>query len=228
MSNLAIPSANTAASTTGNSGASSSSSTSSGLGLTQSDFLQLLTAQLQFQNPTSPADPTQLAGEFAEISTVNGIDQLNTSVNNITASAAASQMGQAASLVGKQVGVDGDTLIANSAGSAEGAFSLASAAQNVTVSVVGPSGSAVNTIKLGALPAGQQDFNFTGGTAGTQYTYQVKATSAAGSSVSVTPFSVFTVESVNVSGTTPTLNLEGLANPIAISSIQTVFGGTAS
>jgi flagellar basal-body rod modification protein FlgD len=241
MTSLAIPSSTTgaaasaASSTTAFSGASANSTGSTGSGsagsastMTQSDFLKLLTAQLKYQTPNNPADPTQLASEFAEISTVNGIDQLNTQVGNIQSSTSAAEMAQAAGLVGKQVAVSGDSLSANANGSAAGAFSLAGAAQNVNVTVVAPNGSTAGTIKLGSLPAGQQSFNFTGGVAGAQYTYQVNATAAGGSAVSVTPYSVYSVQGVNLSGTAPTLNVAGQSTPVPVSSIQTILGGTSS
>jgi flagellar basal-body rod modification protein FlgD len=231
MTSLAIPGASTAASTTAASGSSTTSGTSSAsaaAGLTQSDFLQLLTAQLQYQSPTSPADPTQLAEEFASITEVDGINQLNTQVSSIVSSGAAGQIAQASSLVGKQVAVSGDTVSTNAAGSAQGAFNLSSAAANVSVSVVAPNGTIAGTIQLGALAAGQQDFSFSGASANTQYTYNISATGAAGSAVSATPYSVYTVQGVNVSGAAPTLNVAGDATPIPVSSIQTVLGGTSS
>ena len=58
-----------------------------------------------------------MASEFAEISTVNGINKLNTQVSTIQSSTAAGQMAQASDLVGKQVAVSGDTLTPNAAGS---------------------------------------------------------------------------------------------------------------
>jgi flagellar basal-body rod modification protein FlgD len=233
MTSLAIPSSNNfaaAASTTGTNGTSQASSSGAGSGadLTQSDFLQLLTAQLQFQTPTSPADPTQLAGEFAQISTVDGIDSLNTKLANITAASTTSQIGLASSLVGKQVAVSGDGLITNAAGSAEGAFNLAGAANNVTVTVSNAAGTQVGTVKLGTLSAGQQTFNFTGGSANAQLTYSISATNGSGAAVSTTPFTVFTVEGVNVSGSAPSLNVQGTDAPLPMSLVQTVLGGTAS
>jgi flagellar basal-body rod modification protein FlgD len=216
-----------AASTTASNGASQNSSGGSGSAadLTQSDFLQLLTAQLQYQTPTSPADPTALAGEFAQISTVDGIDSLNTKVADIGAASTTSQIGAAASLVGKQVAVAGDNLIANANGSAEGAFSLSGAANNVTVTVMNSAGKDVGSMKLGALPAGQQTFNWTGGSANAQYTYAINATNSSGSAVSTTPFSVFTVEGVNVSGSSPSLNVQGFDEPLPMSLVETVLGG---
>lgn len=231
MTNLAVPSStssdNAAASTTAFSG-SGAGSAASAASLTQSDFLQLLTAQLQYQSPTSPADSTQLASEFAAITEVDGINQLNTQVSNIQSSTAAAQMAQAAGLVGKQVAVSGDTITANAAGSAQGAFNLSAAASNVNVTVLAPNGTVAGTLKLGALAAGQQNFTFGSGSPNTQYTYSVSATGAAGSAVSVTPYSVYTVQGVNVTGTSPTLNVAGDATAIPVSSIQTVLGGTSS
>ncbi|HQT63570.1 MAG: flagellar hook capping protein [Acidocella sp. 20-57-95] len=225
MSNLAISSsintASAAASTTAYSNKSGSGSAST---LTQSDFLKLLTAQLKYQTPTSPADPTQLASEFAAISTVNGITQLNTQVSNIQASTAAAQMAQASNLVGKQVAVAGNLVTANSNGVAHGAFDLGGPAKSVNVTILSPSGAVAGNVNLGTLSAGQQSFSWNNGTAGSQYSYQVNATSGTGSAVSVTPYSVYTVNGVNVTGSAPTLNVAGSASPIPISSIQTVLG----
>lgn len=61
---------------------SSTGSTSSGLPTSQgldSMFLQLLVAQLQNQDPTSPLDPSQFVGQlaqFSELSEVTQIDQI--------------------------------------------------------------------------------------------------------------------------------------------------------
>jgi flagellar basal-body rod modification protein FlgD len=233
MTNLAIPSATSfsaAASTTATNGTSQASSSGAGsaANLTQSDFLQLLTAQLQYQTPTSPADPTALAGEFAQISTVDGIDSLNTKVAALGAASTTSQIGLASSLVGKQVALSGDGLIANAKGSAEGAFSLTGAANNVTVTVKNAAGQDVGTLKLGALSAGQQTFNYTGGSANAQYTYSIDATNGSGAAVSTTPYTVYTVEGVNVSGSAPSLNVQGFNAPLPLSLVQTVLGGTAA
>jgi flagellar basal-body rod modification protein FlgD len=226
MTSLAASSAAVAASTTSASTAASTGSASTS-SLTESDFLQLLTAQLKYQTPTSPADPTQLASEFAAISTVDGINQLNTQVSSIQSSTSAAQIAQASSLVGKQVAVAGDSLTTNAAGTATGAFNLAGTAADVSVSILGPNGSIAGTQDLGALSAGQQNFTWSGGAAGTAYTYAVNAVDATGNAVTTTPYSVYTVEGVNVSGTTPTLNVAGSATPLAVSSVATVLGATS-
>jgi len=216
-----------AASTTATKGSNAGSGSGGVSSMTQSDFLQLLTAQLKYQTPNNPADPTQLAQEFAAISTVDGINQLNSSLSAIQSSSTASQIGQASSLVGKQIAVAGDTLTPNASGKAEGAFSLANAAQSVSVSILNPNGTVAGTVNLGALSGGQQSFSWGSGTAGTPYTYQVNALNSSGAAVSATPYTVYTVEGVNVSGTAPTLNVQGAAAPLPISSVQTVLGASS-
>lgn len=230
MTNLAVSSSATAAATAASVAASTTAtkvataSSGSASALTQADFLQLLTAQLKYQTPTTPANPTQMAQEFAAISTVNGINQVNTQLAALKTSTGAAQMAQASALVGRQVAVAGNTLSANAAGKVTGAFNLANAAQAVSASILNPNGTVADTMNLGAMAAGQQSFAWTSATPGTQYTYSVNATDAAGNAVSTTPYSVYTVEGVNVSGATPTLNVQGSATTLPVSSVQTVLG----
>ncbi len=51
--------------------------------LDQADFLKLLTAQLKNQDPTKPVDNDQLVSQLAQLSTVDGINRLNTTVTGI-------------------------------------------------------------------------------------------------------------------------------------------------
>ena len=231
MTNLATTNsasaASVAASTTASSGAGAGNA-GSATAMSQANFMQLLMAQLKYQSPTSPADPTQLASEFAQISTVTGINQLNTTVSNIQSGQAASQLAQASALVGKQVTVLGDALVPDASGSATGAFSLDSAAQKAVVTVIGPKGTVAGTERLGPLSAGQQSFTWSGGQAGQDYTYQVSATAADGRAVSVTPYTVYTVNGVTVYGGTQSFNVQGQAATIPVSSIQSVLGASAS
>ncbi|GAB0114438.1 flagellar hook assembly protein FlgD [Acidisoma sp. C75] len=229
MTNLAVqsntPSANSAlaagsTTATGSNKAGAGSAT----GLTQSDFLQLLTAQLQYQSPTSPSDPTQLASEFAQISTVTGVNQINATLSSMQTSQAASQLTQAAGLVGKQIALNGNTLTPNASGVATGAFNLSAAASAASVTIAAPNGTVAGTLSLGQLPAGQNTFSWSGGTPGTSYTYSVSAKSASGAPPSVTPYSVDTVVGVNAGGTDQTVNVLGSATPVSISSIQSVLG----
>ena len=89
-------------------------------------------------------------------------------------------MAQASALVGKQVAVSGDTLTADRQRRGDGAFSLASAAQNATVTILSPNGTVAGTVDLGALSAGQQSFTWSNGAAGTHIQLQVNAAAGIG------------------------------------------------
>jgi flagellar basal-body rod modification protein FlgD len=209
-------------STTTNTTSSSSAATSGTL--TESDFLTLLTTQLENQDPLNPQDPSDLAAELAQFSTAAGVQTLNTTIG-------ATSGVQAASLVGQNVAVAGNTLVLGSSGSAPGAFNLSAAASAVTVTVSNSSGSVVDTIKLGALGAGNQNFTWNGqsssGTAESagNYSYTVSATAASSANpVTTTSYAVVPVTSVVMGGTSgPTLNLGGGMSPVALSSVQEVY-----
>jgi flagellar basal-body rod modification protein FlgD len=60
----------------------SSSSSSSSL-VSEQAFLQLLITQLQNQDPTNPADPTQFVSQLASFSSLEQMTQLNTNMTSV-------------------------------------------------------------------------------------------------------------------------------------------------
>src|SRR6202142_2099816 len=72
-------------------------------GLTMNNFLTLMTAQLKNQDPLSPTDSNQFLAQLSELSTVQGISQMNTTMTNLWTSLMSSQALASASLVGKSV-----------------------------------------------------------------------------------------------------------------------------
>ena len=76
-----IPSTSAAAPTPTTSSAASTAAAASLAGLSQSDFLQLLVAQMQYQDPMNPTNATDFMTELANFSTVEGMTQLNSSVS---------------------------------------------------------------------------------------------------------------------------------------------------
>ncbi|RZA13333.1 MAG: flagellar biosynthesis protein FlgD, partial [Proteobacteria bacterium] len=66
-------------------------------------FLQLLVTQLKNQNPLSPQDNGAFVAQLAQFSSLEGINTLNDSVNNISSNFSSSQALQASSLVGRSI-----------------------------------------------------------------------------------------------------------------------------
>ena len=85
-----------------NSNSSSSKSTTSAEDI-QNRFLTLLVAQLENQDPLNPMDNAEMTSQMAQMSTVSGIEKLNTTLNSLVDSIGTSQSMQAASMIGKPV-----------------------------------------------------------------------------------------------------------------------------
>jgi flagellar basal-body rod modification protein FlgD len=139
-------------------------------------FLKLLVTQMQNQDPLNPMDNAQVTSQMAQISTVSGIQDLNTTVNGLNAQFAQSQALQAATLVGHDVTLAGNKLdVSANDGTGVGGFSLGSAATNVKITVSDSSGKVVDTVNLGGAPAGLNGFQWQGAVAGQKYTFAVSA-----------------------------------------------------
>src|SRR5579875_1436589 len=65
------------------------------------EFLQLLTTQLQNQDPLNPTDPTQFVAQLAQFSTVEQLVQSNTSLSAIAQSIGGLALGQYAGMIDK-------------------------------------------------------------------------------------------------------------------------------
>lgn len=137
------------------------SQTDSLLGDTQDRFLTLLVTQLQNQDPLNPMDNAQVTSQIAQLSTVQGIQQLNNTLLALSGQMDMSQSLQAASLIGKGILYPGDKIalgdnpddptarVATPFG-----VDLMSAATSAKVIIRDGSGKAIYTQDLGAQPAG--------------------------------------------------------------------------
>lgn len=110
------------------SGTSSSSSTPSNpsANLNEQDFLQLLVAQLQYQDPMDPTDDQSFIQEQAQFSTVEGINNMQSTLTTMTTG---QKMSNADSLIGMNVEYTG------SDGSVESGVVSSASDSNGTVTV---------------------------------------------------------------------------------------------
>lgn len=194
--------------------AKTSTSSTSTIDDAESRFLKLLTTQLQNQDPLNPADNAQITSQLAQISTVQGISKLNTTLQTLVDNNNASQAIQAASLVGKGALVPGSGLIL-AGGKAAGGYELADAADKVNLNIKDSSGKVIRTIDLGAQKAGLQTFAWDGkddaGVAAVDGTYSISISATQGASkVDVTNLQVGAVNSVAGKGSNVTLNVSGV------------------
>lgn len=146
----------------------------------QNRFLTLLVTQLRNQDPLNPMDNAAMTTQLSQISTVTGIEKLNTMLSSLVDSFANTQAIQATEMIGKGVLVPGSKM-SLAKGAAYGGVSLPSAADKVTVTILNSAGTVVQTENLGAHEAGNFAFSWDGKTAaGTtapdgNYTFKVEA-----------------------------------------------------
>lgn len=133
-------------------------------GMSQSDFLKLMTTQLQAQDPTNPVDNSQFVSQMAQFSQLSATQDLLSSVNtlNSTVSGAlqTSQVLGSSGLVDRQVLVPSTTLD-YSGSDMTGAANVGSAG-SVTVGIVDASGKVVRHIELGNQESGLSRFSWDG------------------------------------------------------------------
>ena len=202
-----------------------SAGTASSVKSTKDDFMKLLITQMRYQNPMDPMDNAQMTSQIAQLNTVEGINQLNTTVSSLQASLMATQSMQSASLIGKTILADGNSInLLN--GSASLSMRLEGAAESVVVDVINSSGRIIKTANLGANAAGIQTFTWDGSTneggiaPNGQYTFQVNAKKL-NQTVTATPLTQAIVSGVELTAAGPKLSLNNGTN-IAMSTVRGV------
>ncbi|MGE6332313.1 flagellar hook capping FlgD N-terminal domain-containing protein [Stenotrophomonas sp. NPDC077659] len=183
--------------------------------LDQADFLRLMTEQLQHQDPLKPMDNTQMVAQMAQMSTVQGITDLNTSVKGFQESMASDQVLRGAALVGHDVLVPSEKLMLEAEGDVGGTVA-APAAGIVTVDVTDANGSKVTSISVEAAAAGEVAFKWDGKDADGKrmapgkYSIVANHVDTAGTSTKLSTYVQAPVESVTVGSDGLYLNLKGL------------------
>lgn len=120
----------------------------------QDKFMTLLVTQLRNQDPMNPLDNAQVTSQLAQLSTVTGVNKLNTTLESLKSSYQSSEAMQATNLIGHGVLVEGNKVQLEKGQAIFGA-ELASAADKVKVIVTDTrTGKDVQTIDLGSRQPG--------------------------------------------------------------------------
>ena len=187
--------------------------------LGQAEFLELMTAQLRFQDPLQPMENGDFLGQMAQFGTVSGINELNSTFNTMSSSFQSNQALQASTLVGRRVMVPSQSAFLNDAEAIKGSVELEQPASKVVITVKKGAGQLVHRQELGIQQAGLVDFEWNGQDAdgnslpGGQY--QIGAEVYRGAEVTAgTMYTVVDVESVTLGagGQDLTLSVSGLGD----------------
>jgi flagellar basal-body rod modification protein FlgD len=128
----------------------------------QSSFLTLLVAQLKNQDPTNPLQNNELTTQLAQISTVSGIEKLNTTLGSVSGQLTNNQSVQASALIGHGVMIPGSKILAGSEATTPFGVELQQGADKVTATITDNTGKVLRTLDIGALSAGVHTFTWDG------------------------------------------------------------------
>ncbi|CAN8141331.1 flagellar hook capping protein [Thiomicrorhabdus sp. 6S2-11] len=129
--------------------------------LDQADFLRLLTTQLQNQDPSDPMDPTQFVTDMTQMSQLEATTKMNESILAMTTSFQNMQTMQAASMIGKNVQVNGNDFSHTAGEPSPLTLNLDQPLQDVTV-VISDDDGMVQEIFLDDLSSGEEIVDWDG------------------------------------------------------------------
>jgi flagellar basal-body rod modification protein FlgD len=194
--------------------------------ITRDDFMKLLIAQLQNQDPLSPMDNQEFAVQLA---TFNSLEQLvgaNEKLESLASQQGLTSQFNSAALIGKQVVGKGNEVNLDASGDTTLHYELGANAAKVTVNILNTSGAIVRQIELGSQQMGAQSARWDGQNALGQrlapgvYSFEVTAGDGAGSPVPVTKQVRGFVTGVNLEGPEPILEIGQLR--ISLSSLTAI------
>jgi len=184
----------------------------------QDRFMTLLVTQMKNQDPLNPMDNAQVTSQLAQLSTVTGIDKLNTTLEALKGSFQSGQSLQAAGMIGHGVLVPGSTMKLSNGVAALG-VELTEPADQVTVTIRDSVGNAIRKIDLGPQDIGSVPLAWDGKTdagaaaADGQYSFEVSAMLGGQKSTAATlSFGEVTSVSTNAQGVKLNVNGVGAMN----------------
>lgn len=181
---------------------------------TQDRFLKLLVTQMKNQDPMNPLDNAQVTSQFAQLSTVSGINKLNDTMASMMAGYQANQTLQAVSMIGHGVLSAGSNIDLVKSSALMG-VELADSATKVSVTIRDASGKEVRKLELGAQKAGSLPLTWDGKAedgstvADGRYTFEVAATNN-DAKVTATALQFGLVDTVSTDAKGVKLNVNGM------------------
>ena len=190
-------------------------STDSSKELGKNEFLELMIAQLENQDPLSPQEGGEFIAQLAQFSSVEGIENLNTSMNKAVTTFQSSQALQATSMIGRTVQIETDTGLVGASGVLAGSYELPIDSQRVEVDIRNSGGQLIRQLYLGPQGKGIPSFEWDGTDAdgnkvsAGSYGVEVRAL-VGGEELGLKTYMDGNVDSVTMQGNSLSLNVAGV------------------
>jgi flagellar basal-body rod modification protein FlgD len=127
--------------------------------LGQAEFLRLMTAQLQNQDPFAPMDNGDFIAQMAQFSSVAGISEMSNTMSGIAEQIDQFRLASSVNMLGRSVLVPGDVARADGDGEIHGMLDLERASLDTRIDFAdAETGELLHTLALGARSSGMSGF----------------------------------------------------------------------
>jgi len=174
--------------------------------LDKDDFMRIMITEMKHQDPTKPMDADRMATQMAQITSVEQMKNVSTSLDKLADKSSASDRLAMSMMIGKTVTVDKSRFSHQKATVSPINFDLPESATKVKLTVLDERGEEVAVRELDPMQAGPNSYNWDGINASNMqaasgsYSIRIDAENAKGGKISVNPISKETVVGVTFEG----------------------------
>jgi flagellar basal-body rod modification protein FlgD len=130
--------------------------------LGKDDFMKILVAQLQAQDPLAPMEGQEFASQLAQFSSLEQLTNVNSNLEASQAFDLALSNSSALALIGKNVDAPGNTIDLKDGEVKTLSFSLDGDSAEVGIDIFNSTGAKVSTVNLGAQKSGLREYVWSG------------------------------------------------------------------
>ena len=191
------------------------------------DFLNLLIAQLQHQDPLNPLESTEFTAQLAQFTSLEQLSSINQNLTGLQKYQSSMEEMQSVSFIGKIIEAPGNSVFSSGGKADDFRFDLTENVSELYINLYDPAGHYVRTLEKGAMPAGRNVVPWDGEDAygnplpEGQYTYEILATDPYGADVAANTFIASRVTGVSF-GAGETYLLAG-GHRIPTSSVSEIY-----
>jgi len=185
------------------SGASTTSSNGTSAADQTQNFLKLLIAQIQNQDPMSPMDASTMTSQMSQLNMVTSMSNMNTSMTAMLNQMQSVNFMNQASLIGHSPAVAGNTISFDGSNPVILGANASNPLSSAVATITDATGNMINSASLGAVTAGMKNFEWDGrDVSGNRvapgiYNISINGTNLAGATESLTAYVASPVAAVS-------------------------------
>ena len=130
--------------------------------LGKDQFLQILVAQLQNQDPTQPQDSSAFVAELAQFSSLEAQQNTVSDLNSLMIGQASANSTASTAFIGKEISFTGGTVNWDGTTPVSASVNVPNGASQLTVSIADSAGNVIRTLQLGNESAGDVQVTWDG------------------------------------------------------------------